>query len=339
MRFLSQLVDHVAAEAMLQAFRDRNVVLDAQAVRRHCRALPCSPAALYGQAVEPFDWSAAMGATYPVGNQNWTVIEYDSPAPSGFPSNDKVRAHWVPPFLGEGAERRPVLVVVHGYRQRSFRVFFPPLLRSLHGAGWGGALFELPYHFSRRVPGQQSGEGLVNADPRQTLRAVSQGVMDLRRLIASLRAAGAKDVGVLGISLGGLFAALLGLVEPDLNHLILAEPVADPVDAVWHCRLLRDKRNAALAAGLWQDDLRELLHAVTPTAHLPATAPENMLLFQTKYDQIVRPEAMEALARRWGIKHHRIVSMGHFVFAALAWRVFDDVTGFLQRPAAEAGHD
>ena len=35
---------------------------------------------------------------------------------------------------------RPIVVLLHGYRQGRYDLFFPPLIRALHAAGWDGLL-------------------------------------------------------------------------------------------------------------------------------------------------------------------------------------------------------
>jgi pimeloyl-ACP methyl ester carboxylesterase len=327
----SALVDQVAMAFMNHAYRDRPQQCDPVDTRHQVNELPDTPQELYGRTVRAVDLASKPGASYPVGRQQqWRVLQYDSQQPLGIAANDRVRAHWAPP-PGSDPWQSPTAIVIHGYRQGRFTTFFRPLVAALHGIGWGAAMLELPFHVSRIPAGDEPGERLINCRPSETIRAVSQAVVDVRVLAASLRHMGAPEVAVLGVSLGGYVAALTGVVEPDLEHLIMAAPVVDPVDVVWHCPLLRDKREAMAAANIAPHELAVMLRPVSPVSHTPACAPENILLIQAVYDLIARKETIERLATRWGVQRHHRLRMGHFVYALLAHRHFDLIIDFLQR--------
>ena len=338
-RFISTLIDQIGIGVMRRRFRDRKVRLDPVALAEQLKQPPADHRALFGGAVEPVDLSAAVrGRTRATRTgMSWTRIEFESPRACGHPQNDLVRVHWV--SAGDTHFDcdcgRPLVVIVHGYRQQNFGPFFLPLMRTLHGIGWDTALIELPHHFSRRAPDRCPGEELMHPDPAQSIRGVAQAVLDVRTLLVSARAAGAAQVALLGVSLGGLVAALVGTVHRELRHLVLAAPIVDPADAVWHCLLLRDQRDAGLSAGLRLDDLRRLLAPISPVLLAPAMRPADVLLLQPQFDLIARRSTLDAFAARWGITHRRRLPLGHFLFAAYPRRYTPQIARFLQTAAQE----
>lgn len=122
-----------------------------------------------------------------------------------------------------------------------------PWMVCLHGTGMGRPLMDLglfranwlydhmgvnvacpilPLHGPRRatVPEDMN---YPSEDALHNLHGTLQAVWDVRRVLASLRSQGNHHLGVMGISLGGMIAGLVGDLDADLSCVILGAPVAE----------------------------------------------------------------------------------------------------------------
>jgi pimeloyl-ACP methyl ester carboxylesterase len=130
-------------------------------------------------------------------------------------------------FLARG-ETRPAAIIIHGYRGGHYRFgerVWPVTWLLDHGIDV--ALFVLPFHAIRATPG--SGPRFPASDPRFSNEGFRQAIGDLRDLVWTLRERGARDVGVMGMSLGGYTSSLLATVEP-LSFVAPIIPLASLAD-------------------------------------------------------------------------------------------------------------
>ena len=107
----------------------------------------------------------------------------------------------------------PRLGVVEGY------------VRLLARAGYDVWTLVPPRHLQRALPGARNGEGFVSPDLVALRGAFEQLVLEIRAL-AALARGGGGEVGVLGLSLGALGAALGDRAQP-LDFAALVAPPAD----------------------------------------------------------------------------------------------------------------
>jgi pimeloyl-ACP methyl ester carboxylesterase len=190
---------------------------------------------------------------------------------------------------------RPALILLHGYLGGDVRVeerAFP--VRWLFDRGLDVVLGLLPHHGKRGVPRKRP--LLPASDPRLTIEGFRHGIVDLRALVAWLRARGARAVGVMGMSLGGYTSALLATVEP-LEFVFPMIPLASVADfAQQHERLVgtTSQRRA-------QHEALERAHAVvSPLARPSKVDPANVLVLAGKADRITPIAHAEKLAAHLG---------------------------------------
>ena len=108
----------------------------------------------------------------------------------------------------------PRLGVVEGY------------VRLLARAGYDVWTLVPPRHLQRALPGARNGEGFVSPDLVALRGAFEQLVLEIRAL-AALARGGGGEVGVLGLSLGALGAALAATAPEPLDFAALVAPPAD----------------------------------------------------------------------------------------------------------------
>lgn len=216
----------------------------------------------------------------------------------GYAANRNVHA-WV--FRHPGAPR-PWLVGVHGYRMGMPRIDFSlfPAAFLHHELGLNVILPTLPLH-GLRAAYKRSGTGFLDGHLADILHAESQAMWDLRRVLAWLRREQENPrIAALGYSLGGYNAALLAALEPDLDCVVAAIPLADIADLVWrHLPLLHLRYIEA--GGVTPALARAALAPVSPLALPCRVARERRFVLAATGDQLVPPGQPSALAAHWGI--------------------------------------
>ena len=135
-------------------------------------------------------------------------------------------------FFSHRHEKRPAIVLIHGYLGGTFPVeeaFWP--ISWMNKQGLDVAIMVLPFHGSRRR-GLLDRPAFPSNDPRMTIESFRQAIFDLRALAGWLRSRGAPAVGAMGMSLGGYTSALWATVDPSLSFAVPLIPLASLADFV-----------------------------------------------------------------------------------------------------------
>jgi dienelactone hydrolase len=197
------------------------------------------------------------------------------------------------------ARPAPTVVCIHGYRTGTFsfeeRAFAVPWLFKL---GLDVAIFTLPFHALRAPAHRKRVPLFPTADVSRTNEAMGQAMWDLRKLIAWLRARGAPEVGVAGMSLGGYTTSLLATVELSLSFAIPFIPMADFTDAVVEHEALRGVAvpEPLIVAG------KRALERVRPLSRAPVIPSDRMLIVAAVADGITKVSHADQLAAHFGAK-------------------------------------
>ncbi|MGH7723722.1 MAG: alpha/beta hydrolase [Candidatus Dormibacteria bacterium] len=241
-------------------------------------------------------------------------LEGPSAGPGDHPGAAKLiaTAHINP----RAAPDAPMILVVHGYAVPM--PFWDSLMaRRLRARGAHSMLIDLPFHLRRRVPGRNSGDGYFGTDPARIRATVRQSVEDAAALVAWARENVTPTVGVMGVSLGGLIAALLA-AQVRLDRAVVVAPLCDPpttfLENMPH-NLARRLGLTATSGGAWGEDrlqARAMLEATLAPLVLrnlvPRTAAADITLVRPELDLIVGPQPIADLAAAWGVEmwdyHH-----------------------------------
>lgn len=195
---------------------------------------------------------------------------------------------------------RPWLVCVHGYRMgwlpMDFQLFPPGWLH--HKLGFNLLMPILPLHGKRRH-GWRSGDKLFDGDVLHMLHAITQGVYDLRCLLAWLRQErGAEHIGMLGYSLGDLHVSLVAALESQIDSLLAGIPLVDIPAVMWDHSprsLVQDFEDQ----GLGMDQVRELLRPISPLCMPPRVDTQRLGIAAASADRLVPVEPVLQLAAHW----------------------------------------
>lgn len=198
---------------------------------------------------------------------------------------------------------RPWLICIHGYGmgtpQVDFAVFNPQRLH--HELGYNLLMLTLPLHGVRK-PGWLGGDHYICGDLLNTFNAQAQATSDLRQALAWVRKQGEDDappeIRVMGMSLGGLNAAILAALEPDLEQVIAVVPLSDMATAVW-LHFPSFLLQAYATAGINKSDAQTLFAPISPLRLPVVVAKEKRLIIAGRGDLIIPPNVVSDLWEHW----------------------------------------
>ncbi|HTO05636.1 MAG TPA: alpha/beta hydrolase family protein [Myxococcota bacterium] len=210
--------------------------------------------------------------------------------------NREAHAH----VLRHGGAARPWLVCIHGYGMGAPATDLAAFQarRLHHELGLNLLLPVLPLH-GARAPRLRSGDGFLSGDFLDTVHAEAQAMWDIRRLLSWVRAQGATQIGVYGLSLGGYTAALLACLDGGLDSVIAGIPAADFIRLVQRLaphRLLREIDRL----GFDWEILSDVLSVVSPLVLTPLVPRERLSIFGATADHLVPADQVRDLWRHWG---------------------------------------
>ncbi|HVN37295.1 MAG TPA: hypothetical protein VMW19_03860 [Myxococcota bacterium] len=210
--------------------------------------------------------------------------------------------------------QRPWLVCIHGYQMGSPMIdllaFRPEWLARQHGLNL--LLPVLPLH-GPRAKGRRSGDGYLSGDILDTIHAQTQAIWDLRRIVSWLRAEGAREIGVFGLSLGGYNASLLAALERDLACAIAGIPAVDFTRLYFRHGPPVQLLEAALH-GIEEHHMDEILRVVSPLAFPPRVPRERRYLFAAIADRLVPADQVRDLWHHWERPRIEWYQGGHVTF-------------------------
>ena len=211
------------------------------------------------------------------------------------PTNHTVHAQL---FEHEG-EPRPWVVCVHGFGMgtptpniSAFRA-----LRLHRERGWNVVLPSLPLHGPRGT-GRLSGAEILAPDYLRLVQLFAQGVWDVRRVLAWIRARGGTRIALYGLSLGAYVSALVSSLEDDLAGVIAGIPAVDFPNVARDNEPWVMRRYGSGVAIDWAE-VRAATHAVSPLALDTRVPRERRFIFAGTADRVARPDQARALWRHW----------------------------------------
>jgi len=250
------------------------------------------------------------------------LMEYEHLSfPSGFaphegePGRERWLAHpqngTAHVYVLQHREPRPWLVGVHGFAMGTPLVNFSGFpVRMLHEElGLNLAFPVLPLHGPRGVGGVSGGE-VLNPDYLRMVHLFAQGVWDVRRTLAWIRAQSDQPIGLYGISLGGYVSALVAAFEAELACVVAGIPAVDfpslaSDNQPWIMRRYGDEFEVD-----WRL-VRAVSHVVSPLAFAPAVPRERRFIYAGVADRVVKPYQPRALWRHWDEPEIHWFSGGH----------------------------
>jgi pimeloyl-ACP methyl ester carboxylesterase len=195
-------------------------------------------------------------------------------------------------------QKRPVVVLLHGWADISYQTRFAWLARRCNRAGLNATSLMAPYHFQRRP---RTTESTGHPDCFLLAEAASQAVAEIRSLTGWLLGEGCPAVALWGFSQGAWYAGMTVCRDPRLAVVVLAAPCArmNPwleqvaISPRIRAQSQRGPRNMCEFECLNQTPLNLTLSQ-------PAITPAKIVLIEGIYDLGIPKEDLEDLWQAWG---------------------------------------
>lgn len=271
----------------------------------------------------PSDW--ATEDTGLPGRVRVSRLSFESPLPSGIPSNDTVRARL---FLRPERTDGPPVVFVHGFG--AWRLgFWDTLPRSLAFRGFPTLSVCLPFLCERATKGERPGYAYMSTSAEKALPAYEQAVADIRAsldwfltesALALERGPDSAPPAIIGVSLGALISVIAACMEPrfaglvsmlgggDLDIIVFKGAYRTPVERELEDAhvALENRRNARRIYQAYLEEVRKAEHPldVTPAFHFflfdPLTFASHLrtrpaLMLNARYDPLIPRAAARQL--------------------------------------------
>jgi len=264
-----------------------------------------------------FEWQARRMETVTETLEVWDVT-FPSPVKSTEEANNTVHCEY---YRSRSGGRRPGVIVLHilGGDFPLARVFANTLAQ--HGVS---ALFlKMPYYGPRRDP--NSPRRMVSADPHQTALGMTQAVLDIRAATAWLASRPEIDpgqLGIFGISLGGITGALAATAEPRLKNVCLLLAGGDIGQVGWESQYTHRVREQWLAQGGTREQFLDIVRVVDPVTYAAAAKGRRFLMLNARDDEVIPRACTDSLWKALGEPEIRWYAGGHFsvmrhIFSAL----------------------
>lgn len=251
-------------------------------------------------------------------------VTFPSPVVTADPNNNTVYCEY---FRPTAAGKHPGVVVLHilGGDFDLSRLF----CRALAQRGAAALFVKMPYYGPRRQP--DSPARMVSIDPRQTVRGMTQAVVDIRRAVAWLGAqpeVESDQLGILGVSLGGITGGLAATAEPRLSRICLVLAGGDMGQIAWESPHLARVRERWLAEGGTRESLLELMRSVDPVSFGANVHGRKILMLNARRDEVIPPACSTALWQAFGKPEIHWWDAGHYTAAWYLLVGLEKVTKF-----------
>lgn len=171
----------------------------------------------------------------------------------------------------------------------------------------------LPYYGPRSQPGVSV--EMVSEDPEQTVKGFTQAVLDIRRAGAWLSAQEEVDedqLGIMGISLGGITAALATTAEPRFKKSFLMLAGGDVSKIAWESPLVAELREKWLAEGRTREELVDMIRPIDPVTYGKNVQGRKVWMLNATNDEIIPRACTDSLWEAFGRPEITWVEAGHY---------------------------
>jgi dienelactone hydrolase len=265
----------------------------------------------YRLEAHTFDYEMTLTRELPNSGLDIYHLTFPSPVTSSCLQNNTVHAEYYRP-RGKGRFPGVIVLDITGGDQSLSRTIATCLAQN----GVAGLFVQMAYYGPRRPPGSRL--RLMSPNLPQTIDAVRQTVLDLRRATSWLESRPEVDpqrLGIHGTSLGSMIGALAAEMEPKLSRVSIALGGGGLAEAYY------DDPRGATYRKVWEglggnkERLIRLLAPIDPITCAANLRGRKVLFVAGKNDEIVPPKATEALWRAAGEPKILWYDCGHYTAA------------------------
>lgn len=238
-----------------------------------------------------FEWEMCLKKDLPGSKVVVYDVRFPSPVESKTPENNTVHAEYYRP-RGEGKFPCIIVLDITAGDQSLSRTISTVLAQNDIAC----LFVQMAYYGPRRPKG--SSLRLLSPNVAQTVEAIRQTVLDIRRATAWMESRpeiDGKRLGILGTSLGSFIAALSGEMEPKLGRVAVLLGGGNLVDAYYNDERAAPARKVYEALGGTKEKLQKMIAPVDPITCAANLKQRKLLIIAAKRDEIVPPRAATAL--------------------------------------------
>lgn len=274
-----------------------------------------------------FAWQSQRMNTVTETLEVWDVT-FPSPITTPEPANNTVHCEY---FRSRQPGQRPVVIVLHilGGDFELARLF----CNAIAQRGSHALFVKMPYYGPRRPPA--STKRMISSDPRETVAGMTQAVLDIRHAAAWLAARPEVDsdqLGIFGISLGGITSSLAAAIEPRLKNVCLLLAGGEIGRIGWDSPHLKKTRDAWLAQGGTREQFLEITRVVDPVTYATRARGKRILMLNADRDEVIPRECTEMLWNALGQPPIHYYSGGHYSAIWHLASALNRVSLFFQMP-------
>jgi dienelactone hydrolase len=233
-----------------------------------------------------FDYEMTLKRDLPANRVRIFDLKFPSPVKSASPENNTVYAEYYVPH-GAGPFPGVIVLDITGGDQSLSRTIAMTFAQSKIAA----LFVQMAYYGQRRPPGSKL--RLLSTNFAQTVAAIRQTVLDLRRATAWLESRPEIDrqrLGLHGTSLGSLVGALAAEMEPKLQRVSLALGGGGLPGAYYDDERAAPYRKLWEAIGGTKEQAIKLLSVVDPLTYAENLKGRRVLMINAKRDEIIPPK-------------------------------------------------
>lgn len=254
-------------------------------------------------------------------------VTFPSPVESEHACNNTVHCEY---FRPHGPGRRPAVVVLHilGGDFPLARLFS----RYLAASGTPALFVKMPYYGPRRPT--EVRKRMIDVDPRDSVVGMRQAVLDIRRAgawLASREEVDPEQIGIFGISLGGITAALAAEQEPRFRNVCLMLAGGDLGRVSWESREVKQARDQWLAKGGTKEEFFTVLQPIDPATYAERLRSRRLFMINASQDEVIPPACTTSLWEKAGKPPIVWFDAGHYTAALYMFHGLAEVTRFFRR--------
>ncbi len=195
---------------------------------------------------------------------------------------------------------------------------------------------KMPYYGERRPKGVR--RRMLSPDLDETIEGMTQAVFDIRRAATWLEhrpEVDAQQLGVIGISLGGIMSGLSAAAEPRFQKVAMYLAGGNLHSAIWDSQIpeVRGFKSKWQAAGETRESFIKKMEDVDPITHAHKLKTRKVLMVNAKNDEVIPRDCTVALWKKIGTKQEIIwLDAGHYSAALFLVGEMERMSRFFRSP-------
>ena len=268
-------------------------------------------------------------------------VTFPSPVSTPWPENNSVPAEFYVPKDASASAKVPTTVVLD---IMDGSAILPRIMaRAAAQQGVAAIYLPMPYYNVRRPPNDEH-KAALREDPRRAADGLRQAVMDVRRaraILVTREEVDAQQIGITGISLGGIMSALAAGVDGEFARVAPILAGGDVAAITFHAHESRKIKKAMTDAGMDQAAAAEALATVEPLHFASRIPPDHCLMVNASDDEVIPRATTIALNNALGRPQQVWITAGHYTALTYFPLMQKTVLDFLRdgtRPAEKGLH-